>query len=109
MKPPTDCPDTNVRDVAFVRTTSAIGGRDAMEEYLADFCFGEIHDGITLVSKLKVPLSEFRATGTEEEDENQFLAKVELEVENVLGRCGYIEHEDYVKLLPNNDRLNQSV
>jgi hypothetical protein len=30
-------------------------------------------------------------------------------VENVLGRCSYIEHEDYVKLLPNNDRLNQSV
>jgi hypothetical protein len=45
------------------------GGRDTVEEYLACgqyplsiyFRFGEIHDGVTPVSKLTVPLRAFHA------------------------------------------------
>jgi hypothetical protein len=32
--PPVDYPDSNSGDVTFIKATSAIGGRDAVEEYL---------------------------------------------------------------------------
>jgi hypothetical protein len=59
-EPPVDCPDMDTGDVAFVRATGAIGGRDAVEEYRAcgryplsaDFGFGEIRDGVTPVSEV---------------------------------------------------------
>jgi hypothetical protein len=63
-EPPVECPDINDEDATFVRATNMIRGRDAVEEYLAcgmyllsgNFSFGEIHNGMTPVSKLSFPL-----------------------------------------------------
>jgi hypothetical protein len=35
MEPPFDCVDDHFEDIAFVRATSPISGRDAVDEYLA--------------------------------------------------------------------------
>jgi hypothetical protein len=69
------------------RPSSAIRGRDAVEEYLAcgfyplssSVSFGGITDGVTQVSRVKLPLAKFCAVCSDEEDHAQFLARVELE------------------------------
>jgi hypothetical protein len=60
--PSFDCADDDVRDVSFVHAASLIGGREAVAEYLAcrmfplstNFGFGEIADGETPASKVKL-------------------------------------------------------
>jgi hypothetical protein len=97
-EPPVDYIDTDVGDVAFVRATCVIGGRDAIEEYLAcgqyplssDFGFGEIHDSITPVLKLSVPLLEFCAARAKEESKTQFLVKIELGQKTLWGAAAML-------------------
>jgi hypothetical protein len=53
-----ECPENDASDAAFVKATRFIGGRDAIEEYMAcrffplstNFGFGEVIDGETPVS-----------------------------------------------------------
>jgi hypothetical protein len=64
---PVDCLDTNAGDVTFVKATGTIGGHDAVQDHLAcvlyplsaSFSLGEVANGITPVSKLRVPLPKF--------------------------------------------------
>jgi hypothetical protein len=62
-----NCPDTDCGDVALVKAIIFIGGRDTVEELLAcrlyplpsNFKLGEVAEGITPVSKLRVSLPKF--------------------------------------------------
>jgi hypothetical protein len=66
-EPPFDCADDNSGDIAFVRATKFIGGRDAVEEFLAcgtyllsaDVGFNRVIDGVTPFSMLKLSLPKF--------------------------------------------------
>jgi hypothetical protein len=108
MEPPVNYPDTDIGDVAFVKATGAIGDHDAVE-YLACvlYCLsaglslGEVADGITLVSKLKVLLPKFCVVRSDEDRRCQVLARVELEAGNVVGSYGRTEHDACIKCLPN--------
>jgi hypothetical protein len=94
MEPSFQCPDDKAGEVAFIKATSAIGGQDAVEEYMAcghfplsvSFSLGEIAEGETPVSKLAVPLAEFPVARHPEETNDDFWARVEFAAVNVLGR-----------------------
>jgi hypothetical protein len=109
MKPPVNCPDMDTGDVAFVKATGAVGGHDVMEEYLAcalypfsaSFSLRDGVDGVTPILKLKVSLPMFRAVHYDEEDNVKFLARVELEVENIVGSYSRPEHDACTKCLLN--------
>jgi hypothetical protein len=110
-----ECADDNARDLAFVHATSLIGGRDTVEEYLAyglfplsvGLGFGEITDGETPVSKVTLPLPESPLTRLQGENNDHFLASVELGTENVVGGYIHMEHDACILLLPNDGRLNR--
>jgi hypothetical protein len=67
MDPLFDCADDDSGDVAFVQATKFIGGRDAVEEFIACFMyplavgtsFDRVATRTTSVSKLKVSLPKF--------------------------------------------------
>jgi hypothetical protein len=81
MEPPVNYRDSDIGDVVFIKVTIAIGGSDAVEEYLAcglyllsvDVNFEEVADGITPALKLKVPLPKFCNVHSDEEDGVKFL------------------------------------
>jgi hypothetical protein len=114
IEPSFNCPDDDAGDIAFVRATSSIGGRDAIEEYLAcgmlpllvNFGFGEIADGETPISKVVVPLPDLPFARVAGESNKCFLARVELEVENIVGGYSRVEHDACMKSLRNGGRLN---
>jgi hypothetical protein len=94
MKMPVDYPDDDLGDIAFVKAASSVGGgRDAVEEYLAcgmhplfaNVSFRGITDGVTPVSWIKLPLPKFRAVRKHDEDDIQFLVRVETEAETLSG------------------------
>jgi hypothetical protein len=64
-----------------------------------NFGFESIADGDTPVSKVIVPLSEFRVAQVEGESDNRFLTRVELKAENVVGGYGQVEHDACIKPL----------
>jgi hypothetical protein len=74
MEPPINRPDSDSRDVAFVKAASAIGGRDAVEEYLAcglyplsaSISFEGVTEGVTPVLWVKLPLPKFHAVRSDE-------------------------------------------
>jgi hypothetical protein len=109
-----ECVDDDAGDVAFVKATRSIGGRDAIEEYMAcrlfplvaSFGLGEIADGETPVSKILLPLSEFPVARLPDETNDHFCTWVELAVENVVGRYARGEHDACIATLPNEGRLN---
>jgi hypothetical protein len=86
------CPDDEAGDVAFVKATRMVGGRDAIEEYMAyglfplsvTFNLGEIAKGETLVSKLSTPFLEFPVATHPEEMNDGFWARVELATVSVV-------------------------
>jgi hypothetical protein len=88
-EPPFDCADDDSGDAAFVKATKFIRGQDAMEEYLAcdvyslsaSVSFEGVADGVTPVSRLKLPLSKLEVVHRDDEDDIQFLARVELDAE----------------------------
>jgi hypothetical protein len=114
MEPTVTCPDTDANDAAFIRAASMIKGRDGMEEFLAcdmhllsaDFVFREIANGKTLMSKVVVPLPDFQVVMTEGESDSQFLAKVDLQVDNINGSYGPRELDACILSLPNGGHLN---
>jgi hypothetical protein len=72
-----------------------------------NFGFESIADGKTPVSKVIVPLSEFRVAPVEGESDNRFLMRVELKAENVVGGYGQVEHDACIKPLRNERHLNR--
>jgi hypothetical protein len=80
MEPPVNCPDSDGGDATFVKATGFIGGRDTIEEFFtcrlyplaANSRLGEVAEGITPASKLKVPLPEFQVVRSDEEDDVKF-------------------------------------
>jgi hypothetical protein len=101
--------------VAFIKATGAIGGCDGVEAYLAcglyplsaNFGLGDITDGRTPVSKLKILLPKFRVVRSDEEGDIKFLTRVELEVENVVGSYSCPKPGACIKSLPNGGWLNR--
>jgi hypothetical protein len=78
-----ECLDNEASDVAFVKATHTIDGRDVVEEYMpyrlfplsTNFNLGKIVKGKTPVSKLSVPLLEFPVTRRLEEMNDGFRAR----------------------------------
>jgi hypothetical protein len=91
MDPPFDCSDED-SDAAFVKAPCTIGGRDAVEEYVAcrllppsaSFDVGEVVDGGTPMSKLLVPMFDFPFAGLSIEKNGQFCVRVELAATNII-------------------------
>jgi hypothetical protein len=81
---------------------------DAIEEFLAcgiyppaaDFSFGEVAEALTAVSKVMAPLLDFRIVRVDGGDHAQFLAKVELEAERIVGSYDPREQATEVWLAP---------
>jgi hypothetical protein len=88
-----ECPDDDPNDVAFIRATTTIKGRDAVEEFVAckmfplafSFCFRDVAIGTTPVSNVRTPLSLFLMEPVSAWDAAQVLAEVEMVVEQYLG------------------------
>jgi hypothetical protein len=91
-EPPVDCPDDDSGNASFIKAANSIGGRDVVEEYLAcgmhplyaNVSFRGITDGVTPILRVRLPLPKFRAVRKDDEDDIQFLARVELEAESVV-------------------------
>jgi hypothetical protein len=73
----------------------------------ANVSFEQVKVGLTLVSKLKVPLPRFPLSREDEEDDACFLVRVEQEARNIVGNYMCVEHEAYVNGLPHNGWLNR--
>jgi hypothetical protein len=115
-EPPFDRADDDSGDVAFVQATKFIGGRDAVEEFIAcsmyplavGASFDRVATRTTPVSKLKVPLSKFATVRKDDnEDDVQFLARVELEAEDIVGSYTKVEHDACLAHVCNRGRLNR--
>jgi hypothetical protein len=90
-------------------------GRDAVEEFIsyrvwplsAGVNFENVKVDVTPVSQLKIPLPNFPLRHKDEEDDVQFLTRVEQKARNILGGYTCTEHEAYIASLPNNGHLNR--
>jgi hypothetical protein len=114
--PPFDCADDDLGDIAFVQVTKFIKGHDAVYEFIAcgmyplaaGIGFDRVATRMTLVSKLKVPLPKFTAVCKDDnEDDVQFLARVELEAEGIVGSYTKAEHDACLAHICNGGRLNR--
>jgi hypothetical protein len=109
------CPDDEAGDVSFIKATCAIGGRDAVEEYMAcgvfpllvSFHLGEIAEGETLELKLAVPLLEFPIARRPKETNDSFWVRVELATVNVVGQYAHREHKACVETMSNEGWVNR--
>jgi hypothetical protein len=115
VKPEVECPDVDMNNTAFVRATTTIGGRDAVEEFVAckmyplasSFSFREVTIDTTHVSKVWTPLPLFPVEAVSVENSSHVLAEVEIEVERIIGSFGPKEYDAFTKAkLPNGDCLN---
>jgi hypothetical protein len=85
-----------------------------MEEYLscgmylmsAAIGFERVADGVTPVSRMKLPLPKIEVVRKVDEDDVQFLATVELDVEGVVGSYTCPEHDACIASLRNRGWLN---
>jgi hypothetical protein len=81
VDPKMECPDNDPNDTAFVRATATIGGRDAVEEYVAckiyplaaSYGFENVPLGTMPVSKVKSPLPPFAMGNIAVEHVDHFL------------------------------------
>jgi hypothetical protein len=113
-EPPFDYLDDDSGDAAFVKAIGFISGQDAVEEYLSSGIYllpagvglGRITDGVTPVLRLKLPLLKFHVVRKDDEDDVQFLVRVELETEGVVGSYTRLELDVCMAGLPNWGRLN---
>jgi hypothetical protein len=104
----------DLSDDAFIWASKSIRGRDVVEEFAscgvrplaADVSFEHVKVGLTLVSKLKVPLPRFPLSREDQEDDTSLLARVEQEARTIVGSYTRVEHEACVADLQNNGHLN---
>jgi hypothetical protein len=86
-----------------------------MEEYMAyglfplsaSFGVGEVTNEETPVSKLAVPMPNFHVAKLPEEMNDDFCARVELAVVNIVGWYACGEHKVCVEVVPNQGRVNR--
>jgi hypothetical protein len=78
-----------------------------MQSLAAGVGFDKVATLMTPVSKLKVPLSKFVVVHKDDKDDVQFLARVELEAEGIVGSYTHPEHEVCIMNLHNEGRLNR--
>jgi hypothetical protein len=115
MQPSYQCPNDEAGDVAFIKATRAIRGRDAVEEFMAcelfplsaSFELGEISEGETPVLKLTVPLPEFPIARRPGEKIDVFWPRVEISAVNIVSRYTHGEHKVCIETLPNRGRVNR--
>jgi hypothetical protein len=115
MEPSFKCPNDEAGDMAVIKATRTIGGRDDVEEYMAcglfplsvGFNLVEIADGKTPLSKLVIPLPEFPISKCLEDMNDGLRARVELATMNVVDRYARKEHKVCVEMVPNGDRVNK--
>jgi hypothetical protein len=69
--------------------------------------FEHVNVDFTPVSRLKIPLPNFRLRHEGEKDDVRFLVRVEQEARNIVGSYTRTEHEAYLISIPNNGRLNR--
>jgi hypothetical protein len=115
VEPEVECSVDDPNDAAFVRATTTIGGRDAVEEYVAckmyqlsvNFGFKSVVVGLTAVSKVETPLPLFVVGRVSVEHTERVLAEVETKAEKVLGSFGPREHNALVLVnIPNGGCVN---
>jgi hypothetical protein len=111
-----DCLDNDPNDVAFVRATAAIGGHEAIKEYMAckicplaaGFSFESMPLGMTPVSKVETPLSLFVVGNIAVEYATRVLVEIETEAKKVLGSFGPKEYDTlYMANISNGVHLNR--
>jgi hypothetical protein len=91
-----ECLDDDTNDIAFIRATATIGGRDAVKEFMAckmyplasGFIFRGVTIGSTLVSKVRNPLLVFPVEALSVESASRILAEVETRLKGSLGALG---------------------
>jgi hypothetical protein len=96
-----ECPDNDPNNVAFVRVTATIGGRDTVEEYVAckmyplavGFGFESVPLGMSSMSKVETPLPLFAVGTIAVGHANRVLVEIETEAERVLGSFGSREYD----------------
>jgi hypothetical protein len=110
-----DCLDDDLNNAAFIRATSTIGGRDAIEEFKAckmyplaySFGFKGVALGMTPVSNVHTLLLVFLVETASAKNAHHILAEVETEAEKVLGSFGPKEYDALTTTkLPNGGHLN---
>jgi hypothetical protein len=115
VEPKVECPDNDPNDASFVRATATIGGRDAVEEYVAckmyplatGFGFESVPLGMTPMSKVESPLLLFAMGAIAARLADQVLAEIEMEVERVVGSFGPREYDTLkMAIILNTGRLN---
>jgi hypothetical protein len=114
-EPPFDCADDDSGDVAFIRATKFIEGQDAIEEFLpcgvyplaANVNFDRVATSVIPVSKLKMPLPKFVAAHKYDEDDVQFLVRIELDAKGIMGSYTRVEHDTCIIGLCNGGHLNR--
>jgi hypothetical protein len=115
VEPEVECLDDDLNDVAFIRAITTIGGRDAVEEFVAckmfplasGFGFKDMTIGMTPVLKIQTPLSLFPVESVSAEDAARVLAEVETEAKRFLGSFSLRDHDTLMTVkLPNGGRLN---
>jgi hypothetical protein len=115
VEPEVECSADDPNDAAFVRATTTIGGRDAVEEYVAckmyplsvNFGFKSVAVGLTAVSKVETPLPLFVVGRVSVEHAERVLAEVKTKAEKVLGSFGPREHDALVLVnIPNGGCVN---
>jgi hypothetical protein len=116
VEPKVECPDNDPNDASFVRATATIGGRDAVEEYVAckmyplatGFGFESVPLGMTPMSKVESPLLLFAMGAIAARLADQVLAEIEMEVERVVGSFGPREYDTLkMAIILNTGRLNR--
>jgi hypothetical protein len=114
-EPPFECTEDDAGDVAFIKVTRSIVGRDVVEEYMAcmifplstNFSLGEIASGEMPVSMLTLPLPKFPVARLPGETTDGFRARVELVAVNVVWRYARGEHDACILVVLNGGRVNR--
>jgi hypothetical protein len=86
-----------------------------MEEFVAcavwplaaGVSFDQVSVGMTAVSKLKIPLPNVVASRKDDEDDVNFLARVELDAKVIVDSYTRLEHDTCIDGLHNEGRLNR--
>jgi hypothetical protein len=115
VEPKVECSFDDPNNVAFVQATTTIGGRDAVEEFVAckmfprdfGFSFRNVPISMMPVLGVRTPLPLFPVKPVSLEDISHVLAEVETDAERFLGSFGSREYDVVMAAkLPNGGHLN---
>jgi hypothetical protein len=112
--PSFECMDNDFGDLAFIHAIGLIGSRD-VEQYLAygmfplsaNCSFTYIADGEAPILMVTMLVPEFPLAKLQGDNNDHFLARVELSAKNVVGSYSHVEHDVCVQALPNRGWLNR--